>query len=227
MRADAFVVIDCLRATTTVVALFAGGLESLWVAGEIDNARRIARNESALLFGEVHGLPPDGFDFGNSPVEASRAPVFGKRAVLYTTNGTPALTALADRGEVFASAPTNASATIRAVSDFDSVAFVCAGVARGTRFALEDFGAAAHLVQLARQTWGDLALGDLALLAAEVAEPLSLIPRAHHAGIVRSLGLAADIDFALSVDSSDVVPRVLRHGPHFAYLEAGDGTPAE
>ncbi len=226
MQADAFVVIDCLRATTTIAALFAAGLAGLWVAGDIDNARRIARAESALLFGEVHGLPPEGFDLGNSPVEASRAPVMGKQAVLYTTNGTPALTALADRGAVFAAAPTNASATIQALSDYESVVFVCAGVARGTRFALEDFAAAAHLVHLVTRTWGEVVLGDLALLAAEIPEPLSLIPRAHHAEIVRSLGLSADIAFALNVDSSDVAPLVLRHGPNFAYLEAGGGTPA-
>ena len=54
--ADCYIVVDVLRATTTIATLFAAGMESLLVAGEIDFARERAAAEGRLLFGEVHGL---------------------------------------------------------------------------------------------------------------------------------------------------------------------------
>mgnify|MGYP001263116904 CR=1 FL=1 len=217
--ADAFVVIDCLRATTTIAALFAGGLRTLWAVAEIDQAREIAARERALLFGEVGGLPPPGFDFGNSPVDARSAPVAGRDAVLFTTNGTLALTSLVGKGAVFAGAVVNGSAVLDAVAGFDRVTFVCAGETKGTRFALEDFGAAAHLAQLAKLRWNLAELGDLAILAMELTEPLSLIPRSRHAAVTRALGFERDIEFAVMPDSCPVAPRITSHGPGFVLLE--------
>lgn len=208
MNADAFVVIDCLRATTTIAALFHGGLRRLWAAAEIADARACAKRERALLFGEVGGLPPDDFDYGNSPVEAARAPVRGMDGVLFTTNGTTALTALANRGVVYAGAPVNTGAILASLAQHERVVLACAGEARGTRFALEDFAAAAFIAQRATSLWPDAQLGDLALLGLTVGEPLSLIPRSRHADVTRRLGFSRDIAFAMQVDTCPVAPRV-------------------
>lgn len=220
MEADAYAVIDCLRATTTIATLFEAGLRRLWVAASLDEARTRARTEDALLFGEVGGLPPIGFDYGNSPVEAASAPVRGRDAVLFTTNGTTALTSLASKGEVFAAAPANASALLNALCPFERVVFVCAGTAGGTRFALEDFAAACYLIQRGLELWPGAQLGDMAILAAESPDPLRLVPRSHHAGVLRSLGLGADVDFAALRDTSRSAPRVVVHGPGWACMES-------
>jgi 2-phosphosulfolactate phosphatase len=226
MEADAYAVIDCLRATTTIATLFNAGLRRLWVAAEIDDARERARTENALLFGEVGGLPPAGFDYGNSPAEAASSPVRGRDAVLFTTNGSVALTSLASRGEVFAAAPANASAVLAALEPFDRVVLACAGAARGTRFALEDFAAAAYLVQRCTGALGEFELGDLALLGLRTPNPLGLIPIAHHADVVRSIGLPDDVGFCAVPDTSSAAPRVTAYGPGFAMLEASADTHA-
>src|SRR5688572_26821218 len=105
ITADAYVVVDVLRASTTIAALFGRGLSDLVVVDDIEAARQLAARESRLLFGEVGGLRPDGFDYGNSPVEAQAAAVADRGAVLFTTNGTPALCSLGDRAAVYAGAP--------------------------------------------------------------------------------------------------------------------------
>lgn len=143
-------VVDLLRATTTIATLFEAGLRDLLAVSDIEQAREYARRDGRLLFGEVGGLPPPGFDFGNSPVEAATAPVRGERAVLFTTNGTTALCALAGRGKVIAGALANLGAVASAAAELSDIAIVCAGEDGGRRFALEDFAAAGVIAARSR-----------------------------------------------------------------------------
>ncbi|MBE0610315.1 MAG: 2-phosphosulfolactate phosphatase [Dehalococcoidia bacterium] len=219
IRADCYVVIDCLRATTTIATLFARGLTDLVVTDDLDQARIRGAAEGRVLFGEVGGLPPEDFDYGNSPVEVAGLNLAGARGLLYTTNGTTALCALAGRGAVVAGALANLEAVTGACQPFETVALVCAGEARGTRFGLDDFAAAAEVVNglLARNPGA--ALGDLALLASRTGELDRLISESKHAGTVRQLGLGADLEFALRRDTSSAVPTVTAHGQGWALLE--------
>ena len=121
LPADCYVVVDVLRATTTIATLFENGLTDLIVTGDLALAREVAARDSRILCGEVHGLPPEGFDFGNSPCEARDANVAGRGAVLYTTNGTPTLCAVAQKGVCFAGALANISAVAQAVAGYEHV----------------------------------------------------------------------------------------------------------
>ena len=212
MDADCYIVVDVLRATTTIAALFGAGLDNLLIVDDIDIARQRARTDGRLLFGEVNGLPPAGFDFGNSPAEAGDAPVAGREAVLFTTNGTKALRRLAGRGALFAGALVNLTALANAAIAFGRVAVVCAGSAGGTGFALDDFAAAAAIVARIAALAPEVSLGDGARLGCQLAErpgwPQDTVRSSHHAGLLRHLGLAADVDFACQVDILDVAPRV-------------------
>ncbi len=230
--ADAFVVVDVLRATTTIATLFQGGLDSLVVVDAIDAARKAARDEGRLLFGEVGGLRPEGFDYSNSPVEAHSADVRGRGGVLFTTNGTPALCALGDRAAVYAGAPANASAIAQAVIRHERVAIVCAGTAGARRFALEDFAAAGLMVQVIQGVASGLSLGDGAVLALRsAARPpggtsglnlpspgAQLIASSEHARKLKSLGLGGDIPFCTELDTSTAAPMVAACGPGWALL---------
>src|SRR5437773_10831626 len=73
------VVIDVLRATTTIVHALAAGAKEVVPCLEVEDARRIAKEvgESAVLGGERGGLPIPGFDLGNSPAEYTRERVAG------------------------------------------------------------------------------------------------------------------------------------------------------
>lgn len=217
--ADCYVVIDCLRATTTIATLFARGLADLVVTDDLEQARIRAAAESRVLFGEVGGLPPEDFDYGNSPAEAAELTLAGARGLLYTTNGTTALCALAGRGVVMAGALANLDALTRACQPFAVIAVVCAGEARGTRFGLDDFAAAAALVKGLLERNPEAVPGDLALLASRTGELDRLISESKHAATVRKLGLGADLEFALRYDTLQAVPTVTAHGRGWALLE--------
>lgn len=226
-ESDCYVVIDTLRATTTLAALMSCGARSVTVVDSEDRARAMAREEGALLAGEVGGLPPSGFDLGNSPVEAMTMRFDGRDVVLFTTNGTRAICSVAARGVVLAGALTNSSAIVEACQTFERVTFVCAGNAGGTQFAIEDFAVAASMAMRLAATTPELERGDAVLLAdltlagsdrpERVAE---LIRSGSHAAQTRALGLEADIDFACRADVTSAVPRVVAFGSGWARLEA-------
>ena len=95
------VVIDVLRATSTICAAAASGYKRIVCVGEVEEARALGGPDVALA-GERGNVRPEGFDFGNSPREFSTAgsdPVTEVRQtlVLTTTNGTRLLLAAATR----------------------------------------------------------------------------------------------------------------------------------
>src|SRR6184192_1083951 len=85
------VVIDVLRATTTIVCALAAGCDCVIPCAEVEEARAKAggmRAGKVLLGGERGGRPLPGFDLGNSPLEYTAAVCRGTSLVLTTTNGT-------------------------------------------------------------------------------------------------------------------------------------------
>ena len=222
--ADAYIVIDVLRATTTIATLFAGGLERLTVTATVEAALRLAA-EGATLFGEIDGLPPSGFDYGNSPVEAATVDVRGRTAALFTTNGTRALCGVADRAAAYAGAIANSTAMARHVAArHRRVVILCSGTEGGTRFTLEDLAGAGAIAQALVAIAPDLQLGDGALLAVEsVARwpggPPAMVATAEHANALREIDLGDDITAAGIADTSAAVPIVVACGDGWATLE--------
>jgi 2-phosphosulfolactate phosphatase len=233
MEADCYVVVDLLRATTTIAVLFERGLDDLIAVDDIDLARTLARAQGRLLFGEVGGLAPPGFDHGNSPVEAARSELAGRGAVLFTTNGTRALCALGQQGLVVTGALANISAVVGRMGRHQRTVVVCAGTEGGSRFALEDFAAAGIILRAALRRWPGTELGDAAGLAVAAPGyedwiatglPQPAAPSGHlvvgsrHARLLASIGLSADIQFALREDTSRALPTVVDCKPGQARL---------
>src|SRR5215471_16709675 len=91
--ADA-VVIDVLRATTTIIHALAAGCDAVHPCAEIDEAKALAATlpkRKGLLAGERAGEPIADFDLGNSPREFTAKKCKGKTLVFTTTNGTQAI----------------------------------------------------------------------------------------------------------------------------------------
>lgn len=220
--AEIIAVVDCLRATTMATALLDAGALAVIAAATESLARQLAASTGALLAGEVGGLPPVGFDLGNSPAAVDPTMVAGREVALFTTNGTRALAAAQGR-TVIAGAATNASACARALARSDSALIVCAGEVGGTAFALEDFAAAACIVQAMARAGVPAAWGDGARLALGISSPVELIGAARHAAALRELGLHADIELAARVDTSEVVPVVTARGEGWVRLEPAYG----
>src|SRR6056297_2184178 len=141
------VVVDLLRATSTIVAALSAGARGIYPAASTEEALRLAQSlgrEDTLLCGERKGVRIEGYDLGNSPAEFTRDVIADKRLVLDTTNGTSALLAVSEADRVFATSLVNLAATGRTLEGTDDVLIVCAG--REGAFALEDAVCAGALI---------------------------------------------------------------------------------
>lgn len=219
--ADCLIVVDLLRATTTIATLFERGLQKLTVAQDIEYARRLREETGAVLFGEVGGLPPGDFDHGNSPVEASELDLGGKAGAMFTTNGTAALCLAAQHGRTIAGSLANVSAVAAAAQRYDSILIVCAGNARGTIFSLEDAYGAAEIAQHVAGAASNVVAGDAGrlLLASDPVKLRSSARGSAHARLLEELDLSRDVVFAFRPNSSRAVPTVTSHGDGWAVLE--------
>src|SRR5579872_6432730 len=134
------VVIDVLRAASTIVQALASGADCVVPCGDIDEARRIAEElppEKRILGGEREGLPIPGFDLGNSPAEYTSSLVEGKRVIFTTTNGTRALIRAKTARRVLVGALSNLAAVVNVlIGETGPVHLVCAGTDK--RMTLED-----------------------------------------------------------------------------------------
>ncbi len=146
-------VIDVIRATTSLCTLFERGARSVTLATDVVAARADARTHpQAVLLGESGGLAPAGFAYGNSPVELARADFCEQDLIFTTSNGTNALRAAAGARAIFAACMRNGSAAVRAAYTLAQklgadIGVVCAGRARCTRVGQDDVMCAGYLVE--------------------------------------------------------------------------------
>lgn len=215
------IVIDALRASSTVATLFGRGVGTVAVAGTIEDARRLHTDmPGSLLCGEAGGLPPPGFDFGNSPAEFERAAIAGRAVVLATSNGTRALAALDTAPAVFVGSLLNLTACARAAvaesRRVKTLAVVCSGTGLGTTFSYEDTivaGAYVDSIQRDALVGDGIELTDTALAALRLWRGYADNPRvafedSSHGRLLVEIGLAEDLDACAVVDRYAVAPRL-------------------
>jgi 2-phosphosulfolactate phosphatase len=124
------VVIDVLRASTTIIHALEAGAAEVIPCLEVEEARRIAAGlprSQVVLGGERGGLRIDGFDLGNSPREYDPASVGGKTVVFTTTNGTRAMEQCRLAERVLIGAFVNAAAVVEQLAGAPQIHLVCAG----------------------------------------------------------------------------------------------------
>jgi len=203
VAASVGVVIDVLRASSTICQALAAGWGRVVCVGEIEDARSPA-GPGVALAGERHNIRIDGFDFGNSPREFLDAPP-GETLVLTTTNGTRALLAAAERCEtVLVASLLNLDAVVAAVDG--DVAILCAGV-EGS-FAIDDAYVAGRIAAALGGTPDDSPVGA-ARLAAAFPDAESGIGGGVSAENLRNANLDGDIAWCARESVLDRVPRVV------------------
>ena len=208
------VVIDVIRATTTILEAIAAGASAVYPASSVGKARRLASElgpADSVLGGERRGLRIGGFDLGNSPREYTRESVKGRNLVLTTTNGTRALVAARTADRVLVAALTNLSAVSRVACDAGRVVLVCAG--KEDRFALDDVLCAGMIIeQLVRTSGTEPVLDDASRAAVALAGCHEVTPallREVAAGVALvDVGLEADLDLCAEIDRHDIVPEM-------------------
>ncbi|MGH7277922.1 MAG: 2-phosphosulfolactate phosphatase, partial [Candidatus Rokuibacteriota bacterium] len=144
-------VVDVLRASTSMVAALGSGCAGIIPVASAEEARRRRPEAGAgvLLAGERRGDPIPGFDLGNSPVEFATGRAHGKLVIFTTSNGTRALLAARGAAAIGVAALVNVSAAATwALAGERDVIVVCAGE-RGAR-SLEDQVCAGLLVERLR-----------------------------------------------------------------------------
>jgi len=225
--AGALIVIDEIRASTTITTLLDLGCSDLFVVGAVAAARRLGRETGSLLVGERHALRPPGFDFDNSPSLLSRADIRGRSVVLSTTNGTAVLRRLRRSERVLVGCIRNARACAGAAVRLAEAAevagrgsgirVVCAG--RESRFVLEDAVAAGVIVGRIVEALGargvEPRLTDAAKAAvhlrASYPDLLTALLASDGGRTLREIGQEEDTPFCAEEDASTTVP-ILRDG---------------
>jgi len=203
------IVVDVLRATSTMTQALAAGYRRVLCCAEIEEARALAETEGpAKLAGERRLESIDGFDFGNSPRELAVEPA-AETLILSTTNGTRLLVSAAERFEhVYVGSLLNLDAVAAAArAHGEDVAVLCAGVLG--ELALDDAYCAGRIAG---------ALGGDATDSATAAIRLAGTFDDAHAGLhasrsgwnLRQHGLDADIEWCARENALDVVPRYAR-----------------
>jgi 2-phosphosulfolactate phosphatase len=130
MAGGTVVVIDVLRASTTIVHAFDAGATQVIPCLEVEDARRAADEfpeSEIVLGGERNGLIIDGFDLGNSPTEYTPETVADKTVVFTTTNGTRAMSVCGRADRVLVGAFVNARAIFERLLGVPKIHLLCAG----------------------------------------------------------------------------------------------------
>jgi 2-phosphosulfolactate phosphatase len=209
------VVMDVLRATSTIATALANGAERVIPVREPDEAiatmKRIGRDR-VLLCGERGSRAIAGFDLNNSPASYTADVVRGKTLAFTTTNGTRALIdAARDGAIVYCGALINRRAIVGALRDgeADDVLLVCAGN-EGT-LSFEDLLCAGAIVaQLYRDDRSvqrsDAARAAMTVYEANAKHLTTAIAFGTHARTLRDAGFAADVAACAQLDVLDVVP---------------------
>ena len=207
------VVIDALRATSTIVTALAYGARQIIPVRTVESARAQATGiAGSLLGGERHGLRVDGFDLGNSPLEYTPEVVAGKTIVLTTTNGTLALESSRRAAEVICGAMLNADAVARHIvaSGCKSLLVVCAGT--DGEFSLDDAVTAGAILERVLEradaipSLSDSALASILLYRRLAPDLISAFAESTHGRRLFDLGLGDDVRYCATVDSHDIVP---------------------
>jgi 2-phosphosulfolactate phosphatase len=208
------VIVDILRATTTMIHALVAGAARIIAVGEIEEAFQLSKTlpeGSYLLAGERGGRPIKGFDLGNSPSEFTRAKCNHRDIIMTTTNGTRAILHAQQARRILIGAFVNFSAICQELlTDGGDVHIVCAGTDQ--EVTLEDTVFAGAVVQKLVER-GDFHLNDGARMAWDVYEG--------HGSVLKTslelslggrnlieIGMGSDIDLAARVDRFGIIGEV-------------------
>jgi 2-phosphosulfolactate phosphatase len=212
------VVVDLLRASTTIAVALASGAKAVLPAASTEEALRIAQNlerDQVVLAGERKSVRVEGFELGNSPLEFTPEAVGGKTIVLSTTNGTQALIAAQGAKEILVAAAVNFSLVVQrarvALEAAGELVILCSGHER--RFAIEDAFAAGRITKMLLPEGGlrRVTVNDGAIAALEIARHfgekwLRVLRASTHGRELARLGFGPDLRVCGTQDTHPVLP---------------------
>ena len=216
------VLVDILRATTTICTAVANGAEAIIPVASHEEARQL-KSEGFLVASERDGVQVDFADFGNSAFSFTREAIGGKTLVYCTTNGTGALQMAKSAGSVVIGAFINISAvTAWLAGQRKNVVILCSGWKN--KFCLEDTLFAGALTERLLETGVfesdcDSAKASMDLWNLAEGDVLGYIEKAAQRHRLKRLGLDDVIPYSFEFDQVKVVPvfdgkRIKGYGAH-------------
>lgn len=201
------VVVDVLRASSTMITAFAHGLDRLMPVAYVEGCLAL-RRLGYLSAGERDGAKVEGFDFGNSPYDVMNGNLKGKSLAMTTTNGTLAIERSKAAKKLAIGAFLNLSAVTNYLRELDEpVLIVCAGW-KGFMNLEDTLFAGALVSELADayEIQGDTALAAQLLYKGSQDNLFEVISQTSHAQRLKKLNAEKDMRFCLKKDEYEVVP---------------------
>lgn len=207
------VVIDVLRASTTIIQALQNGAREVIPVASVEFAVKVSGGMfggQTLLGGERNTKKLEGFALGNSPLEYTQEVVGGKTIILFTTNGTKAIVKAKFSENLFVAAFTNLNAVanhlVKMDKDFE---ILCSG--RGNHFSMEDVICAGKLIAEIQKLQKDIELTDaakasMALSKSFAKSVLTMMKQTEHGKILIENNFNEDIKFCSRMNISETIP---------------------
>jgi 2-phosphosulfolactate phosphatase len=216
MKNAVVVVIDVLRATTSILEALQNGAYRIIPVSDSEQAMKLRAKyapEPVLISGERGGLKIDGFDLGNSPVEFTVEVVSGKNIMICSTNGTKAILYASASKTVYLACFRNLLAVVDKLRQTTSDIFiVCSG--KLDEFCMEDMACAGAIVDMLSMSAQEYQLSDSAKTARILYlnyknDLLRLMQESEHGQYLTSLGMASDLNYCAEINISPLVPQLV------------------
>ena len=212
---DCAVVIDVLRATTTIATALNAGAEAVQTFSDLKTLMQVSdtwQPEKRLRAGERGGAKVEGCDLGNSPLDCTPDLMKGRRLFISTTNGTRALQRVEESPIVITAAMINRQAAVNYLLDKqpDTVWIVGSGWEGG--YSLEDTACAGAIADALQGQSGQIAIGNDEVIAAIALyrqwqnDLLGMFHSCSHGQRLLRLHCQEDLKYCANIDSLDVLP---------------------
>ena len=217
LRDKNVIVLDVLRASSTITVALNNGAREIIPVASIESAVKISGSlfgEVTLRGGERNGKIIEGFNLGNSPMEYSETAVKGKSIIYCTTNGSVAMA----KSRYARTLAVGSFINLTAITDFirnenKDFLFICAGRANTIgNFSLEDVVCAGMMIQnLLKADSLEVELSDSAKAAHALSKSfgrsiLKMLKTSEHGKYLIGIGFAEDLKICAQVDSVPVLP---------------------
>ena len=207
------VVVDVLRATTSIIAALINGAKEIVPVSSVEFAMKASSNMfggQTLICGERNAKKIDGFNLGNSPLEFTNDVIGGKSLVFFTTNGTKAIVKAKYSDEVIIASFLNLSAVAKYLVELNRpFEILCAG--RNNSFCLEDTVFAGKLISEISTLLPDVELSDSGLASVSIAKTFGknlkkMFAQSEHGKFLIENGFEEDLKYCAKLNSTEDIP---------------------
>jgi len=214
LKDKSVVVIDVLRASTTVITALHSGAKEIIPVGNIESVVKISGSmfgDVTLRAGERNGKMIEGFNLGNSPLEYTPEVVKGKTIVLLTTNGSAAMAKGRYSKNLVVAGFVNLSSVVAFLQELNGdFVIICSG--KEHRFCIEDTVCAGRILNILREK------GNLDLITDDAGEAaitldknvgkniLKMLKNSAHGRYLTEIGFGEDLKACAATDSMPILP---------------------